>query len=565
VSRRSIRSETYLLLIIAAACAAPCCAFALPEGRAWTPVDTLKIPGHTWVAPLWMTTDASKTPLAVVEAAGGIGQEMSVIAWKDSAWVVQWTGGFPTGLVWPSLSQASTHQVLWKGIETVDTPMGGVSSYLVIADYASFLGDRDTLGIVDASSTEYSAADSHRRRWVVVGDAGNLRLLYSDDFHQWLEPDVAGYGLDGVAVAPLDDTTAVIAWGGLREGLRWGLLEGNSWNPGVPLDSTDQLVNRPRFRSRPSGGVWLAWGTGSDQARNHLPIKSFKNGTWGMTQFIPCPAVAGAVGSSSPDLSQDDSEYPSVVWIATDVSGTGAESMCVCMATDSGFAQADNLPYSGLPTIARDLNGDIWLAWWTYFDGMFWLHTYNRAQASRPRVERYGHGRRISWKLSEPAPETWWGVMRSRGDGQYNLIARVRAGPALEQTWVDSEATDSLTIYKIRRESVDSRYQVESPEAEYIRSGGGLGLSCKGRMPLEGRCELRIENAAPGPVEIAFFDLQGRTIARQEYVSGGMGEDSILLDLTTMSRRGLQNGVYFVAARDATGSQSNTIKAVVIR
>ena len=115
---------------------------------------------------------------------------------------------------------------------------------------------------------EYSAAVSAKRRWAAVRDVdyfqGNiLRVFSSAALGPWHESRLGDFGYFGVALAPLSDTTALLA--AVVPGLSGGGI--GLWRVGDALVEDTGIhaggvaSNRPRFRPRPSGGQWLAWGT----------------------------------------------------------------------------------------------------------------------------------------------------------------------------------------------------------------------------------------------------------------------------------------------------------------
>jgi hypothetical protein len=113
-----------------------------------------------------------------------------------------------------------------------------------------------------------------------------------------------------------------------------------------------------------------------------------------------------------------------------------------------------------LPTVARDPNGDVWVAFWRYsMNGVFWTHTYTRATSSTPVVYSQGTTQLVTWTLSEPAPETWWVVLREIADGGYEAVARVRAGSSTDMSWRGTSPPSGTLHYRIRRECLDTRFQ----------------------------------------------------------------------------------------------------------
>jgi len=437
-------------------------AAAITPGRAWTAVDTFKVPGHTWLAPDRMDTDALGRPIVYAGAVGGIGRDTYALRWEETAWVPLWNLGYGVAFVKRVSAPSDRRPLIWQ---TVD-PQGDFGLYVTFV-MAEAPGDEipvpDTIAVVWGPSFAYSGAVRGTRRWAVKSDAGMLRLFQSDAIGTWQRLEVPGNGGNGVAETTLDDTTALVVWANDRDGMLWGLLRGTSWSehPAPPVHG--RFVISPQFRVRPSGGQWLGWATLND----HLSIATFRDGAWSSTESLTC-AYRRPEGyfTKSVDMSQDGGEYPAVAWSA-DHSHNAVQTICVCVPTDSGFTVADNLPDSeggNLPTVARDRNGDVWVAWCRDFDGMFWAHTYTTTTAGAPRIDPVGGARLVRWTLSEPAPETWWAVLRARGSGAYEPVARVRAGPDGELTWTDEAPLNEVLRYRIRRESVDKRYEWLSQE-----------------------------------------------------------------------------------------------------
>ena len=82
--------------------------------------------------------------------------------------------------------------------------------------------------------------------------------------------------------------------------------------------------------------------------------------------------------------------------------------------------------------------------------------------------------------------------------------------------------------------------------------------------PLSAADEIELSGAAAGPLEILLYDLQGRTLLRQHLDASGSGIDRFRIDPSATSSR-LSSGVYFLRARDASGSVSEPSKVVYLR
>jgi hypothetical protein len=377
----------------------------------------------------------------------------------------------------------------------------------------------------------------------------------------WGELPVYGSASNGLGMTALDDTTVLVAMAAIGQPISWGIVRGSTWVGGAgPLPN--RYAYSPVFRPRPSGGQWLEWGSAYEE---HAGIVTYRDGAWSAPETLRCAHRApGQHFANSGYLSRDSGEYPAVAW-ATELSG--ALTICACMPTDSGFTVADELDNSltdGVPTVARDANGDVWVAWWRYYRGMYWTHTYTSATSGAPRVVGHGRNRAVAWTLSEPAPESWWAVLRARGDEPFDQVARVRAGPGAEMSWADASPPAGVLRYRIRRESVDQRYEWLSEEATSPPHSMKPRPSLRLASPVWASAEVEVSDAAAGTLELRVFDVQGRQVHEQSEVASGYGADRFRLELGAESR-GLASGIYFVRARDALGNETAAVKFARLR
>jgi hypothetical protein len=527
--------------------------------------------------PLYMSRDSLGRPIVFAEPLGGIGADTGRYDWADSTWVSRWLLGYDVSVVWPNIAPPGQEWLLWKNNDD-QTPPAYVQSTLVLAeDLSGVLSPPDTVALVYEYATEYAVAASARRRWVAVADRppptynqGVLRLLYSDTVKVWHEVPITGIGDEGVTVGALDDTSAVVVWSGLREGVRWGTLRGSAWaSTGEELQPSASSVDySPRLRRHPHGGYWLVYAAFIDNDTKPLKLLRYLNGAWTRVDSVACAFDRNTdqYTYQSASMSMDEAEYPSIAWSAFS-NVIGLETVCACMSSDSGFTPGDNVqPSDGgfLPGITRDPNGDIWIAWWKYYDGMFWTHTFASARTSAPRLSGTGRQRMLRWALSQPSPETWWAVMRSREGAPFEVAARVRAGPDTLMSWSDTTAPNGALRYKIRRESVDVRYQWESPEAVWpLRVQNPIHFTLV-PTPLSAAAQIELSGAVAGMVDVTLYDLQGRALLRQHVDASGSGIDRFSLDPNATTSR-LSSGVYFLRARDASGSESSPCKIVLLR
>jgi hypothetical protein len=554
---------TFSLLVSAGSACWPLQVAALPPGRAWTPIAKLNAPGFGYLAAPRLEVNAAGIPLLVSPArlpSGLVGFE-----WADTAWNVQWKASYETISLWPVQSPTGSHHLVWNG--------SGPAGRFVYMFMGQVIGDSllppDTVASVAQTRSEYSAAVSQRRRWVAVADVVanrvELRVFSSDEPTVWREAvAVQAAFIHGVAAATLDDTTAIVAWTD-TDGymVKIGLLRGSTWELGPSY--ADFGPNRPQFRRRPSGGQWLAWGTSAP----HIALATYQDGVWSNVDSLHCAYRDGLPVhySDTPDMSRDDREYPAIVWAAQDY--RALSTVCVCVPTDKGYGIADEIEglVGGIPTVARDRNGDVWVASWWYFDTVSWLHTYTRATATTPAVAEAGRRRVVAWTLSEAAPETWWAVLRARGEEPFAEMARVQAGSEVAMSWVDDSPPRGQLRYKIRRESVDTRYRWESDEARWPTRDRRLKLqlTVSHSVALGRRIELILQlvGAVAGPLDVEIYDLQGRLVARRRSEAVATSSDSIGFALG-IDYAPSAPGVYFARVTDAAGNTSAPAKFVVL-
>lgn len=433
---------------------------AVTPGRAWAPVDTLMLPGYANLAGPRLETTEEGIPLVIGTGWTGTVDNVHGFTWAESTWAHAWQMDRGMTYQWPVLAPAG--EIYIVGQEPIADSENKAPFFFAQLVSASFTMEDVTRA--RSWRDNYTAAVSARRRWVAIADFGGLRAFCSNQEHVWTETPVSGFGDYGMSMAALDDTTVLMAWAGYSEGVRWGQLKETEWTeyPGTLDEDPYKLSASPSFRFRPSGGLWLGWATG----RPSVVIRSFRDAAWAPPETLTCayrsPAYPEMHDSRSFGLSRDGAEYPAVAWSAFD-GGTGENVVCVCVPTDSGWTVADQLENDAegvLPTVARDLNGDVWAAFWRYHTpGIFWTHTYTRAICSRPIASQSSEGRLVRWTLSEPAPETWWAVLRAEGEAPFEPVGRVRATGDIELSWLDGSPVAGDVHYRIRRECVDARYQ----------------------------------------------------------------------------------------------------------
>jgi hypothetical protein len=296
-------------------------------------------------------------------------------------------------------------------------------------------------------------------------------------------------------------------------------------------------------------------------------LMRYRQGEWSPPESLSCRELTPGAGHETyyPTMSFDGYAMPTAAWQVYYY--PSQSSACVCFPTDSSYGECEELQTGGVtggPIVARDLNGDVWAAWWRFYAGTFWTHTYTRATCTAPSFEGSLDQPVVRWGLSEPAPESWWAVLRAEPGGEFESVARVRAGADVEMAWTDTSApVGQMLRYQIRRECLDKRYEWLSEEALWWPRIAGVHLSMAGPHPVTGPFEVEVLGAPAGRVTLTLYDVQGRAVARQAAWVSGSGRD--VLRVEAVAREEVHAGVYFVRARHANGRESNAVRLVVLR
>ena len=263
------------------------------------------------------------------------------------------------------------------------------------------------------------------------------------------------------------------------------------------------------------------------------------------------------------DATQDGRPRPVLAW--STMSGDGVERVYAAWPTDSGWARGEQVPGTddaGIPVVARDVNGDVWVAWAGNFDGIFWSHTYTSAFADTPSVGQSGTRPLVRWNLDRPAPESAWTLWRSAGGDAFVQVARVQAGGGTVMSAVDSTAPDAEVLhYRVQRECKDTRYVWTSAEAVWLPHSVHLAVALRSGNPAHDAIDVDVLGANAGGMTLELYDLQGRVVARARGNALGSGRDGLRLGLDPA----LHPGLYLLRARTADQRLSRGLKIAVVR
>ena len=484
------------------------------------------------------------------------------LAWDDSLWRIRWEGIAEGYLVPPVVAPLNREWLVWKDFPNPSPdPYPDQHALLEAEVINNQLVARDTIAMVGISALHYSAAANAARDWVAIWDEGPTRFFQRPHGGKWSEIHSTLDSQNGVAVAPIDDTTAVVVAASAK--IRWGTLTPSKWTDRTPLSELSGSLSS--FRRDGAGGHWVGWSTGLE----FVVIQHFRSdSTWAEPDTLTAayPSSEYAYYTVGISLSQEDTAKPIAAWLGiSKLSGVGL--LYVSWPTDIGWEVAEAVPGSfgaGLQQLVLDDNDDLWVAWGSLTGGIYHTHTYVRAECDTPRAGESAGQPRIQWRLTEPAPGSFWSVWRSVAGASPLQAGRIQAGESLAMSFVDTAAPAGEVLhYSIHRECADSRHRWQSAEVEWLPRRARLSLTLTSRNPAAERAVLEVIGAPAGPLEIEWYDLNGRRVATTPSVAGGSGRD---VAEQSVSQGSLwRTGVYLARARTGDGRISPAVKLVVVR
>ncbi len=545
---------------------------AMPIGRAWSDAEQMPLMGTVdYLGLPRLDRDAHGVPYFTLEVRWDLTgpYTWASYAWEDSVWRLTARSSVPAaGLPRYVLEQAPQRRIVTL---TPADPATMLHSLVVIPVALDSIGQADTTFGTTPQSTEYGAAASSLRTWAIRSEQRapefqfHVRVFYSDTAHIWHEVVRLGQDEDHCTVAALGDTTAIVVYAGLS-GLQYAILDGSQWVETGNLDPRPFNAAHPRFRIRPSGGLWLFW---ADNDWMHM--SSYRGGVWERGDSLRCvPNPGETFRPTFLDAEHDTTEYPAFAWTNSGYGDTWRDVTAIAFPNGHGWDGGEEVPGSDqsgwlAPTMTHDLNGDLWLIWRRAREGTnLWRHTYCTATCAAPTVTPLGDGARVSWALSSRAPASRWSLWRAEGEGSaFDSLGTVRAGDDSVLALDDPTARPGpLWRYRIRRESVDVRYVWTSETATHQRADLGVPLGLFLANPTDAVLSFRLTGAA-GLLWARIYDLQGRLVLRERLAASGTGEDAFTLDLGGSGAR--RPGIYFLRVSDGTGRQTRTARVAVIR
>jgi hypothetical protein len=443
---------------------------ALPAGRAWSAVDSL---GNSFTA-VRIGVGAAGVPwLAAVEFADPVGH---VGGWAELAWtgerflpVARLANSGAQTAPEPCVQVDTTRRTLWLDYHQDENGAGRI---LLAQLGARGFSRPDTVMEAWLQSSETAGAFGIARAWIARCEQRfprtttyglRVRSIERRAAHPvWRELPELGVNEFMCSIAPLPGDEAMVVYAG-ESGLAWARAHAAAWVDSGRIDARPWRAAHPRLSLDSDGGLWLLW-----TEKTWVHISRYHNGHWERGDSLRAEHPPGETyWASWCDLSREGGQRPVLAWGDRGFGMTHEDLLCVATPRDSGWSPGEVVPGTEggfIPTVARDRNGDVWLAWSDPDSvGAFVVHTYTSVVADTPRLTRRGSSDHLAWQLSGVAPGSRWSVDRADGTGPFSVVGRLVAGDAVDMEW-SGPAGRGPVRYRIRRDSIDARYAWMSPE-----------------------------------------------------------------------------------------------------
>src|SRR5512146_919034 len=274
---------------------------AVPAGRAWTPIQTLKMGGHSFMRPdRFEPIRDGRIELVATGFGGPFSLRGYGLVWSDSTWNVRWILDERHYAIWPALTPPDHQMLVWK---TLSPPVDTYYNHLLTADVVgNNVTPADTIARVSAlDALTYAGTSWGNRRWVAVRDQDFstfgfpeiLRIFRRDGLGPWREMGPTGLrGSNGVRIAALDSTTVLVVCSEFNVGIQpqdhgvhWGYLLDTTFAEQAPPLSTNRQALIPSLRPRPDGGYISAWQESTDSTDRVVAAK-FRDGAWSTPETV---------------------------------------------------------------------------------------------------------------------------------------------------------------------------------------------------------------------------------------------------------------------------------------
>ena len=555
-------------------------ALAAPPGREWTPIRRFVHADHDWMQPdRFEPTAGGKLELMATGLGGANAGRTYGFAWRETTWVPRWQFDGGSQHVWPCLNDSGVQMLVYATPPSGSNP----SPFCMAFVEADSVTTPDSIDTKSNSNILTTGTRSSRFLWAAGVDrdanGGAVQKLYSKRVDApprapWtrLRTPPEAIARTGVlmTMSALSESTCVLIWTAgynATPGLVWGVVNDTGWVR--PPEHIEYFLpsDRPSTRRNADGSLLTFYGSVDSVGY----LRTLRGESWSDSTEIhwsfPLDQSIHYYFMYNADVSFDTRPLP--VLTAVSYNSTNGSTVAHVAVPDSGrYGRGEWIRGSeraGLPWVARDENGDVWLAWSRFYDGVYWLHSHVNATCSAPALIESAGRPRLNWTLSERTPESAWMVLRSVDDGPFDPLERVIAGNEVALTYLDVTApVGSRLRYRIRRESRDIRYLWESESSdEWLPRTRLLSLRLRSGNPLSGALEAEVNGAGAGEIELRVLDLQGRTVLLRRQAATGTGRDQLRLSTSETAR--LRPGLFLLRVRSSSGAESRSVKIALLR
>ncbi len=551
-----------------------------PPGREWTPIRRFVHADHEWMQPDRFEPTAGGKLELLATGIGGVNSGRTYgFAWRETTWVPRWQLDKGSGHVWPCLNDSGVQMLVYATFGAGSNP----SPFYMAFVEGDSVTTPDSIDTKRNGNILTTGTGSKRYRWAagVDGDmnGGAVQKLYSKRVDAppgtpWTKlrtpPEAIARTGVYMTMSASSESTCVLIWTtgyNNSPGLLWGVVNDTGWVRPPEHLQYFLAADRPSTRRNADGSLLVLYGSADSVGY----LRTLRGETWSDSSEIhwtfPLDQAIHYYIVYKADMSFDTRPLP--VLTAVSYNTTNGSTVAHVSVPDSGrYGRGEWIRGSeraGLPWVARDENGDVWLAWSRFYDGVYWLHSHVAATCPAPRLLESADRPRLNWTLSERTPESAWMVLRSVDDGPFEPLERIIAGNEVALTYLDVAApAGSRLRYKIRRESRDTRYLWESDSSEeWLPRTRLLGLRLRSGNPVIGSLEAELTGAGEGEIELRVLDLQGRTILSRRQAATGTGRDQLRLSLSEAAR--LRPGLFLLRVRSGSGAESRSVKIAVLR
>jgi len=469
--------------------------------------------------------------------------------WDSLAWAEVERSDLPqTSIPWPTNSLDSLDHLVWIA---PDPRLDGVLLHTALRG-GRFFAPVDTLALTSQLDQEFSGAFDHEGNgWVIrseqrfpISTDFLIRVFHRHVAQPWREIHFVGVNEDHCAIAPAREDSALIVYAG-QSGLAWALESDTVVVESGTLDDRPFVAAHPRLRVMQDGSLQLMW---TDLAATYSRTRS-RGGLWSPIDTLLCSYAPGETFVTAwIDVSRQ-SEFPAAAaWSILGYGFTLRDGLAVGVQRGAQWDvfELPASPPGEVPSVARDRYGEVWVSWSRIGrGGSYFMHSYVSAQPTLLPVSGTPHERTLHWKLSEPAPGSFWRVERAEAGGPWGESGRVVAGDDTVLSFVDRSFVHTRAVYRVVACSEDARFVAASGTRTWEPGAVAPRLVVRRLPTTASALSFTLFGVPDSEVVVELYDIQGRRLlSRSVHVSSPVEAD---VDLPAPA--GLPPGVYILRAR----------------